>query len=196
MADNDSDFGSFVSASESSDFCDSSDDDDTENISDAQNGRGKTSIWREIETRGGLRPASTNIKVDALSKYLELKKKWKREDDQPLIPRFTGEAKINTDVPKDAEISFLANIFLTNELFGIISHQTNLYAHQYRERYKILPRHSRASKRVDVTIQELEELFALMLLTGILQKLEINHERSRDLLSNETMPRNTYQTIL
>ena len=157
---------------------------------------GKTPIWTEIETRGGLRHASTNIKVDALSKYLELKKKWKREDDQPLIPPFTGEAKINTDVPKDTEISFLANIFLTDELFGIISHQTNLYAHQYRERYKILPRHSRASKWVDVTIQELEELFALMLLTGILQKLEINHDRSRDLLSNETMPRNTYQAIL
>lgn len=73
-----------------------------------------------IRTMGGLKPVVTNVKVDALSKDLELEKKWKRGDDQPLIPPFTGEAKINTDVPENVEISSYAHPFLTNEFFEMI----------------------------------------------------------------------------
>ena len=80
---------------------------------------------------GELRAAATKIKLDALSKDLELEKKWKREDDQPPIRPFIGETRINIDVSEDGEISFFANFFLTNELFEMIAHQTNLYTHQY-----------------------------------------------------------------
>ena len=80
----------------------------------------KTPIRKGIRTMGGLKPVVTNVKVDALSKDLELEKKWKRGDDQPLIPPFTGEAKINTDVPENVEISSYAHPFLTNEFFETI----------------------------------------------------------------------------
>lgn len=86
-----------------------------------------------------------------LSKDLKLEK-WKREDDQPPLPPFTGETKIKLHFPEDVKISFFANLFPTNELFEMTAHQKKPYAHQCRERHWYLPRHSRASKWVDVTI--------------------------------------------
>ena len=99
MADNDSSFENFLSERESSDSSNSSDDDDTENVSNAQSVRGKTPIRRIFRTRRVRRTAATNIKVDALSNDLEFEKKWKKENDRPPIPPFTGEAEINIDTP-------------------------------------------------------------------------------------------------
>ena len=58
-----------------------------------------------------------------------------------------------------------------------------------------------AAKWVDVTRQDMKQFFALLLLTGIVWKPEINHYRStepplKSLVFNATMQRNRYRAII
>ena len=138
---------------------------------------------------------------EAQTKELELEEKWKKEDKQPPIPHFTGISKINVDVPEDANVNFFVDLFIIEELIDMIAGQTNLYPEQYRETNLNLPRNSRAGRWYNVTNRETKDFIALLLLTGIIQKPEINHNWSTDPLLkssifNVTMARNRYQTIM
>ena len=87
------------------------------------------------------------------------------------------------------------------ELIAMVAGQTNLYAEQNRERNPNLPRNSRAGKWYNMTNREMKDFIALLLLTAIIQKPEINHYWSTDPLLkssifNETMARNRYKTII
>ena len=55
----------------------------------------------------------------------------------------------------NSDITTFINLFLTDELFDMIAYQTNLYAHQYWVSHPMLPGHSRATKWVDITRQEM-----------------------------------------
>ena len=77
----------------------------------------------------------------------------------------------------------------------MIAGQTNLYAEQYRETNPNLPRNSRPGRWYNVTNREMKDFIALLLLTGIIQKPEINHYWStgpllKSSIFNETMARN------
>ena len=138
---------------------------------------------------------------EAQTKELELEEKWGKEENQPPIPHFTDISKINVDVPEDADVIFFVDLFITEELIDMIAGQTNLYAEQYRDTNPNLPRNSRAGRCYNVTNREMKDFIALLLLTGIIQKPEINHYWSTDPLLkssifNETMARNRYQTIM
>ena len=92
-------------------------------------------------------------------------------------------------------------MFITEELIDMIAGQPNLYAKQCRETNPNLPRNSRAGRWYNVTNREMKDFIALVLLTGIIKKPEINHYWSTDPLLrssifNETMARNRYQTIM
>ena len=138
---------------------------------------------------------------EAQTKELELEEKWKKEDNQPPIPHFTGISKINVDVPEDANVNFFVDLFIIEELIDMIAGQTNLYPEQFRETNLNLPRNSRTGRWCNVTNREIKDFITLLLLTGIIQKPEMNHNWSTDPLLkssifNETMTRNRYQTIM
>ena len=55
-----------------------------------------------------------------------LEEKWKREDQAPKIPPFTGTSQINVDLPKDATPLDLLDLFLNNRFYENLTFQTNL----------------------------------------------------------------------
>ena len=166
--------------------------------------RGRGAIRRRgVRTRGGNRGGNRNQArlVAQTQKEAELETKWKHQDQQPNIPDFTGESKINFDLPEAATTLDFLDLFLDDGFFDMLTLQTNLYAAQYREIHVILPRYSRARNWKDVTNAEMREFMALHLLTGIVRKPEISQYRSTDPLLkspifNEVMSRNRLQAIL
>ena len=106
LADAGSDIDNFSSESESSESSDN--DQPLATVAIPNNQPGKAPIRRNtIRTRGGSRAALAAKKAnEAQTKELELEEKWKKEDNQPPIPHFTGISKINVDVPEDANINF------------------------------------------------------------------------------------------
>ena len=197
LADPGSDIDNFSLESESSE---SSDDDQplaTIAIPNKQRGKAPVRI-NTIQTREGSRAGLAAKKGnEAQTKELELEEKWKKEDNQPPIPHFTGISKINVDVPEDSDLNFFVDFFITEKLIDMIAGQTNLYAEQYRETNPNLPRNSRAGRCYNMTNREMKNFIVLLLLTGIIQKPKINHDWSNDPLLkssslNETMARNLY----
>ena len=180
LVDAGSDIDNFSSESELSEFSD--DDQPLATVTISNNQRGKAPIRRNtIRKRRGSRAALAAKKAnEAQTKELELEEKWKKEDNQPPIPHFTGISKINVDVPEDADVIFFVDLFTTEELIDMIAGQTNLYAEQYRETNPNLPRNSRPGRWYNVTNREMKDFIALLLLTGIIQKPEINHYWSTD----------------
>ena len=82
-----------------------------------------------------------------------------------------------------------------------IAGQTNLCAEQYRETNQNLPRNSRAGRYYNVTNREMKDFISFLLLTGIIQKPEINDYWStnallKSFIFNEAMARNRYQAIM
>ena len=108
--------------------------------------RGRGAIRRGVRTRGvtgGNRNLQNQVRLVAQTqKEAELETKWKHQDQQPNIPDFTGESKINFDLPEATTLEFL-DLFLDDGFFDMLTLQTNLYAAQYREIHVILPRYSR-----------------------------------------------------
>ena len=105
-------------------------------------------------------------------------------------------SKMNVDVPEDADVNIFLDLFITEELIDMTAGQPNLYTEQYRETDPNLTRNSRAGRWCNM-----KDFIALLLLTGIIQKPEINHYWSNDQLLkscifSETMARNRYQTIM
>ena len=158
---------------------------------------------RGVRTRGGIRNNQPRLDAKSVAKANKesaLETKWKNEDHPPNIPDFTGESKINVDLPEEpTEIDFL-DLFLDDEFFTMLTTQTHLYAVQYREIHQILPRYSRAANWKPVTNEEMREFLALYLLTGIVRKPELSQYWSTDPLLkraifNEVMPRNRFQSI-
>ena len=180
LADAGSDINNFSSESESSEFSD--DDQPLVTVGIPNNQQGKTPIRRNtIPTRGGSRAALAAKKAnEAQTKKLELEEKWKKEENQSPIPHFTGISKINVDVLEDADVNFFVDLFITEELIDMIAGQTNLYGEQYRETNPNLPRNSRTGRWYNVTNREMKDNIALLLLTSIIQKPEINHYWSTD----------------
>ena len=197
MADPGSHIDNFSFESESSE---SSDDDQPLAIIAIPNKqRGKAPVRiNTIQTRGGSGVALAAKKEnEAQTKELELEEKWKKEDNQPPIPHFTGISKINVDVPEDADLIFFVDFFITEELIDMIAGQTNLYAEQYREINPKVPRNPRAGRCYNMTNREMKNFIALLLFTGIIQKPNINHDWTNDpllksFILNETMARNLY----
>ena len=75
-----------------------------------------------------------------------MEEKRKREDSPPTIPEFTTNSAIHAKLPEDpVPIDFL-DIFLDEEFYNYLTHQTNLYAAQYLQANPDLPPHSRFRK--------------------------------------------------
>ena len=103
---------------------------------------------------------------EAQTKELELEEKWKKVDNQPPIPHFTGISKINVDVPEDADVNFFVDLFITEEWIDMIPGQTNLYAEQYPATNPNLPRNSRAGRWYNVKNREMKEMLCFCLLAS------------------------------
>ena len=131
LADSSSDIDNFSSKSESSESSD--DEQPLTTVAIPNNQRGKAPIRRNtIRTRGGSRAALAAKKAnEEQTKELELEEKWKKVDNQPPIPHFTGISKINVDVPEDADVNFFVDLFIAEELIDMIAGQRNLYAERY-----------------------------------------------------------------
>lgn len=166
-------------------------------------------VVKRCRTRGGKvnNPAvprkQTSKEQQKIAKEVELEHRWKHQDDGdfPIIPEFTADSKINAHLPEDPTPIDVFNLFFDDDLYNLLTTQTNLYAHQYREAHPMLPRHSRARYWNDVTIEEMKKFLALHFLTGIVQKPEINQYWSTNPLLktsvfNQVMSRNRFQVIL
>ena len=162
--------------------------------------RGAGRVRRGVRTRGGIRNVANRQSAKDQAER-ELEGKWKKEDTAPTVPEFTGEGKINAELPDDPSTLDFLDLYLDNDFYEYLTIQTNLYAAQYLAAHAILPRYSRAKHWRNVTIDEMKQFIALYLLTGIVKKPEISQYWSTNPINkspyfNEVMPRNRFQRIL
>ena len=59
--------------------------------------------------RGSRAALAAKKESEAQTKELELEEKWKKEENQPPMPQFTGTSKINVDVPENPDVNFSSN---------------------------------------------------------------------------------------
>ena len=98
----------------------------------------------------------------------------KREDSPPTVSEFTVNSAIYAKLPEDpVPIDFL-DIFLDEEFYNYLTHQTNLYASEYLQSNPDLPPHLRFRKWKDVSLAEMKQFVCLYLLTGIVRKPELS----------------------
>ena len=128
-------------------------DDEVNNIQPALRGTGKgrrgVRTRGRVRTRGGTPPlvrtrgGASNVANRQAAKdqvERELEEKWKKEDKAPNVPEFTGEAKINAELPDDPSTLDFLDLYLDNDFYEHVTIQTNLYAAQYLAEHAILPR--------------------------------------------------------
>ena len=130
-----------------------------------------------------------------------LEAKWTSFDQDLQIPQFTATPRIQVPLPNEPSAGDFIKLFLTDQLFGLLVTQTNLYASQYKRSNPNLPRHPQANYWVDTTRNEMKQLLALTLLIGIVKKPELCDYWSTNALLkgsvfNSVMPCNHYQSIL
>ena len=86
-----------------------------------------------VRTRGGFNQAKA---AEILSnknreKQERLKRIWKKEDKQPVIPDFTAQSGINANVNEETDTVDFLGLFLDDQFFKLLVGQTNLYTAQY-----------------------------------------------------------------
>ena len=79
-------------------------------------------------------------------KQERLKRIWKKEDKQPVIPDFTAQSGINANVNEETDTVDFLGLFLNSKFFKLLVDQTNLYAAQHIAAHPELPPHSRIRK--------------------------------------------------
>jgi len=130
-----------------------------------------------------------------------LEAKWTSFDQDLQIPQFTATPRIQVQLPNEPSAGDFMKLFLTDQLFGLLVTQTNLYASQYKRSNPNLPRHPQANYWVDTTRNEMKQFLALTLLMGIVKKPQLCDYWSTNALLkgsvfNSVMPCNHYQSIL
>ena len=134
--------------------------------------RGKASIGWGVRTHVGLHNA-VQKRPFKQQEQAKLEEKWKREDQAPNIPPFTGASQINVDLPEDATPLNFLDLFLDDKFYEHLTFQTNLCAAQYIASHDILPHYSCARCWKEVTVVEMKQFLVLYLLTGIIRKPEV-----------------------
>lgn len=104
--------------------------------------------------------------------------RWKNIDNEPVIPQFIANSKINKPLPDEPTPMDFINLFLDDKLYNLLITQTNLYAKQHYEATPNLSHHCRASQWYDVTLSEMKKFLALYFLTGVVKKPEISQYRT------------------
>lgn len=141
------------------------------------------------------------------------------EDDSPTSSGGNSDTDLWVDIEEDPE-QFLfqenpglkinytqltmqetVNMFLTDNFLQLLVDQTNLYAKQEIEKRGKIKKSQRASKWVDVDVQEIKIFFALLLQMGPCNFPSIEHYWSTDSLYNIQfwrlhMSRNRFQLLL
>ena len=72
--------------------------------------------------------------------------------------------------PDDASELKLFKEYITDELLGIITEQTSIYAGQYIASHPDIGPHALARRWTDLTVEDIKKFLALSLLMGIVQK--------------------------
>ena len=128
---------------------------------------------------------------------------WRLGNLHPRPPIFTGEQKVNIDMPADSSCLDFLNLFLTEEFYQLLTTETNRYAHQFfdTDRGKDLGPHSRFHNFQPITLNEMKQFIALIIAMGLLQQQDIQDYWSTDVLLQtpifrSVMPRNRFLVIM
>lgn len=127
---------------------------------------------------------------------------WVAGDRVPTPLLFTGSPGVNKDLTEfdvTSPLNFF-EIFLTDDDLQDIVHQTNLYAKQQLDS-KTLTVHSRFSKWVDTTIQEMRRFLALLIAMGLVSQLDLGEYWTTDPVTStpffsDCMPRDRFFLLL
>lgn len=96
----------------------------------------------------------------------EHKIKWKHRDLEPIVHKFKGIPGIKVDLDDQSRPLDIFKSFFNDELLELVVEETNRYVHQ-----KGAPdRGRKSSVWKDVSKEEMQSLFALMILMGIVRK--------------------------
>jgi hypothetical protein len=107
---------------------------------------------------------------------------WSTEDgDGPMIAPFTGDSKLNVDLPAQATPLDFFNLFFEPDMWDMMVQQTNNYAEEkIRNLTPNLKPHSRIKKWEPVTVPQMKMFVAISLSFGLTRKPDLDLYWSTD----------------
>ena len=96
---------------------------------------------------------------------------WSRVDTPLMNAPFTGEEKLNVDMPDYKPLSFL-KLFVSDAFLETVVQQTNLYAER-RVQSDDVSHSSRLKKWSPVILAEIKTFLALVIIMGLEQKRDV-----------------------
>lgn len=131
----------------------------------------------------------------------DLNNGWRKEATDPVVVPFTGDFGINEYVDNDVLTPYVFfKLFMNDDVFESISSETNRYKHQNFRDENMKP-HARMRSWYDTTLGEIKQWLGLEILTGLVEKSDLDKYWSTDNLIatsvfNDTMPRDRFMNIL
>ena len=118
-----------------------------------------------------------------------------------IVPACSGEPGIKVDFPDSYNELDIFECFITDELIDYITKETNKYTAQYIAANPTMGPQVLTRSWKDVTAIEIEKVFTLCLLMGVVQKPQLHLYWRQDLLLkasifNVVMLRNRFQVII
>ena len=124
------------------------------------------------ESHGGGRKKKQMTAVEKKEAEETLERLWPNDDKEPETHPFTATQGLQVEFNEaEATQADYVDLFLTGELFELISYHTNLYAKQFFLKY---PTHSRAKEWKPTDSKDIQCFLAIHFLMGIVQKPEIS----------------------
>ncbi|XP_065192166.1 piggyBac transposable element-derived protein 4-like [Sycon ciliatum] len=127
---------------------------------------------------------------------------WKKEDNTPLLPQFTGTPGMQVEMPDDATPYEYVRLYFTDAMWSLLVDETNRFARRYIDaNLETLAPRALARSWKPVTMSEMKIFLALYLTTGILWKPALDQYWSKDALISTpsfsaAMKRDRFMSIL
>ena len=125
---------------------------------------------------------------------------WKKECQLPVVTPFTGNPGLQIDIDNDARPIDYFQLYLRDNDFENMAHETNRYFHQVRVT-KQPSRHARMNLWYDTAAEEMKKFVGLTFLMGLVDKAQLRNYWSTDPLIytpsfQDAMPRDRFLNLL
>ncbi|XP_052245700.1 piggyBac transposable element-derived protein 4-like [Dreissena polymorpha] len=127
---------------------------------------------------------------------------WSNVDTPPVVMEFDSHVGLNAeDIPNDIAPLSMFNVLFDESMWQNMVTQTNKYAQSRIQSAHSLKPHSRLTRWVDTTVDEMKVFMSLVLLMGIVRKPSLEdywstHENIETPFFNKTMSKNRFLLIL
>lgn len=98
---------------------------------------------------------------------------WSGEKNEKIIMDFDGQSGLQCDYPELPSSLDMFNVSFDDDMWDIMCRETNRYAHRVLESAHLngtLKTHSRITRWVGVTIDEMKVFLSMVILIGIVKK--------------------------